>query len=138
MEVKERIKLFIEFKGITIKKFEEQCGLSNGYIAAMRKSFGDDKLSNVLKVFPELNREWLLYGEDDMLRGAVKQVGNGNNNQQGENISYTSSAPSDFLTLHAKALDEITAQRKLVEVAQEHITKSQEQIDRLLSLLEKK
>lgn len=68
MNVKERIKKFIEHKGLPVSKFEEQCELSNGYISAMRKGFGADKLNNVLNVFPELNREWLLYGEGEMLK----------------------------------------------------------------------
>ena len=33
----------------------------------MRKGFGRQKLENVLKAYPELNREWLLYGEGEML-----------------------------------------------------------------------
>lgn len=36
----------------------------------MRKGFGNGKLNNVLKEFPELNRDWLLYGEGAMLRDA--------------------------------------------------------------------
>lgn len=66
--VKERVKKFIEHKKLPISKFEEMCDLSNGYISAMRKGFGQDKLNNVLSVFPELNREWLLYGEGEMLK----------------------------------------------------------------------
>lgn len=34
----------------------------------MRKGYGSDKLRNVLTAFPELNREWLLYGEGEMLK----------------------------------------------------------------------
>lgn len=68
MCVKDRVKVFAEYKKMTISKFEEMCELSNGYIAAMRKGFGQEKLNNVLKAFPELNREWLLYGEGTMLK----------------------------------------------------------------------
>lgn len=53
---------------MTIKAFEESCGMSNGYISSMRKGLGVNKLNNVLTQFPELNREWLLYGEGTMLR----------------------------------------------------------------------
>ena len=70
MDIKERIKQFINYKGITVKAFEIQCNLSNGYISSMRKGFGADKLNNVLTEFPELNRDWLLYGEGEMLRQA--------------------------------------------------------------------
>lgn len=36
----------------------------------MRKGFGSEKLENVLKAFPDLNRDWLLYGEGEMLKKA--------------------------------------------------------------------
>ena len=65
--IKERTLEFIKYKGISVKEFEIRCGLSNGYVSSMRKGFGTDKLSNVLSAFPELNREWLLYGEGEML-----------------------------------------------------------------------
>lgn len=51
-----------------MKDFEDLCGLSSGYITSMRKSFGGKKLNNVLTAFPELNRDWLLYGEGEMLK----------------------------------------------------------------------
>lgn len=73
MDIKQRIQDFIKYKGISVKKFEELCKLSNGYISSMRKGFGADKLSNVLNVFPELNREWLLYGEGEMLRAETQE-----------------------------------------------------------------
>ena len=50
-----------------MKDFETKCDLSNGYVTSMRKGFGRQKLENVLKAYPELNREWLLYGEGEML-----------------------------------------------------------------------
>lgn len=67
MNIKERIKKFIEHKDLPVSKFEEACGLSNGYIASMRVGFGKDKLNNVLTAFPDLNRDWLLYGEGEMI-----------------------------------------------------------------------
>ncbi len=68
MSVKERIIEFIYSKGMSIKRFEERCNLSNGYISSMRKGFGAEKLENVLNEFPELNREWLLFGEGEMIK----------------------------------------------------------------------
>lgn len=68
MTVKERTYEFIQSKGIKVSQFEVMCGLSNGYVSSMRKGYGDDKLNNVLKMFPDLNREWLLYGEGPMLK----------------------------------------------------------------------
>lgn len=66
--VKERALYFIKYKGLTMKEFESLADLSTGYVTSMRKSFGEQKLNNVLKAFPELNRDWLLYGEGEMLK----------------------------------------------------------------------
>ena len=68
MSIKSRTKEFIEHKGLTVSGFEEMCNLSNGYVSSMRKGYGHDKLNNVLTTFPDLNREWLLYGEGEMLK----------------------------------------------------------------------
>lgn len=110
-----------------MKSFEEKCDLSSGYVTSMRKGFGDEKLKNVLTAFPELNRDWLLYGEGNMFRDvSITQTSHGDNspnianNKGNVNVSYNALG---------KALDEIKEQRKLV-------IKSQEQIDRLLSVIE--
>lgn len=68
MSIKNRTKEFIEHKGLTVSGFEEMCNLSNGYVSSMRKGYGRDKLNNVLNTFPDLNRDWLLYGEGEMLK----------------------------------------------------------------------
>lgn len=70
-DVKERALKFIAYKGLKIKDFEQKCNLSSGYLNSMRKSFGMDKLNNVLSAFPDLSRDWLLYGEGEMLRQAA-------------------------------------------------------------------
>lgn len=121
MTIKERTCSFIEYKGITVKKFEELCGLSNGYISSMRKGFGSDKLNNVLTMFPELNREWLLYGEGEMLNPKVIQ-----NNQNGDNIQGHS------VTVNKTEKDYL----EIIKRQSEQLSKSQEQIDRLLSIIE--
>jgi len=72
--IKERTLEFIKHKNISVKEFEIRCGLSNGYVAAMRKGFGADKLNNVLTEFPELNRDWLLYNEGEMEMNSAKEV----------------------------------------------------------------
>ncbi|MCO5254181.1 MAG: hypothetical protein M9892_07460 [Bacteroidetes bacterium] len=66
----ERIKEFIDYKGISIKKFEEIIGYSNGAFASQlkrKRSIGVDKLENILSFFPEINPNWLITGEGNML-----------------------------------------------------------------------
>lgn len=121
MDVKDRIKLFCKKEGISIKNFEDTCGMSNGYINAMRKGLGHEKLNNVLSAYPKLNRDWLLYGEGEMLKGGVIQ-----NNEQGDNISgqsvTVSKADTDALLDALKRKDE-------------QLSKSQEQIDELIGII---
>lgn len=74
MTVEDRIRAFCKHKKLSIRQFEIQCNLSNGYVSSMRKGLGTGKLENVLNAFPELNREWLLYGEGKMLNGEVKSL----------------------------------------------------------------
>ena len=112
--VKARTIQFIKQKGITKKFFEEKCGLSTGYVTSMRKGFGNEKLNNVLQAFPELNRDWLLYGEGDMLLGDVS----GSNNAIGRE-SVVNVNESETIS-------------NLIAV----IKKEQEQIDRMLSIIE--
>ncbi len=53
---------------MSVIKFEKLIGVSNGYVNAMRKGVGGKKLDKILEVFPELNRNWLLFGEGEMLK----------------------------------------------------------------------
>ena len=66
-----RIKEYIDFKGVTNKKFEESVGFSNGAFASQLKknrTIGVDKLENILFTYPDINTEWLLTGKGEMLK----------------------------------------------------------------------
>ena len=65
--VKERLKAFIEYKKISIRSFENRCGLSYGYVNNMRVSIQPAKLKSISLQFPDLNKSWLLTGEGEML-----------------------------------------------------------------------
>ena len=65
--VKERLIRFIKYKKLSQKKFEEECGLSNGYINSLRHAPSPTKLQEILYAYPEINRTWLLSGEGEML-----------------------------------------------------------------------
>lgn len=68
MSVKDRLLEFVKHLNISIRQFEEECDMCNGYIQHMRKGVGKSKLENILNRYPQLNREWLLYGEGEMLK----------------------------------------------------------------------
>ena len=132
--IKERTIEFIRHKGIKMKTFEERCGLSTGYVTSMRSGYGSEKLKNVLSAFPELNREWLLYGEGEMLNDQPTETGGAAivNNQVGNGNHFDANGTVE------RFLDELAAQRELTREAQQQLTKSQEQIDRLITIIEKR
>lgn len=66
--VKERLIKFINYKGLTINKFEKICGFSTGYIANMRVSIQPSKVQSIAKNFPDANTGWILTGEGEMLK----------------------------------------------------------------------
>lgn len=119
--------IFIKSINISIKKFEEAVGLSNGYINNLKSQPREENIQKIIQSFPNLNRIWLLTGEGDML---LPQNGNATTvNDNHTSVAGNSNQVNATSTLD-KALDEIAAQRRLTE-------KAQEQIDRLISLLEK-
>ena len=72
--VKDRIILFIKKKGLSQKKFEKAAGLSNGYINSLRKSPTAEKMRSIIDAFPEINPQWLLTGEGEMLNQETPQT----------------------------------------------------------------
>lgn len=58
------------------KAFEEKCGLSNSYIANVKKgngSVGSDMLAKINLAFPQLNLEWLCSGNGGQIYAIYMQ-----------------------------------------------------------------
>ena len=64
--VKERLQNFLKEEGITASEFSRKMDLSPTYLASMRKSMPEEKVERLLTVFPQLNRDWLLFGRGEM------------------------------------------------------------------------
>lgn len=65
--VKDRLVAFLKAKHISNARITRELGVSPAYINAMRKSLPEEKAARLCKLYPDLNREWLLFGEGDML-----------------------------------------------------------------------
>ncbi|MDE6576748.1 MAG: S24 family peptidase [Muribaculaceae bacterium] len=65
--VKQRLLSFLKHEGISHSEFARRLGVSVAYLGAMRKSMPEEKIAKVVSLFPHLNRDWLLYGEGEML-----------------------------------------------------------------------
>lgn len=72
----ERLKEYIDCKGIAISAFERSIGMSNASFGKSLKNkgaIGTDKLENILRVYSDISPTWLLKGEGDMLLTSKKQ-----------------------------------------------------------------
>ena len=70
----ERIKEFIDYKGISVAAFERSIGMSNASFGKSLKNkgaIGTDKLENILTIYPDINASWLLTGEGSMLKSST-------------------------------------------------------------------
>ena len=73
--VKNRLLDFLKYKGISQSKFEQQCGISNGYVNNIRKGIKNEMFDKkIAPNFPELNKAWLLLGEGSMLIPQIEEV----------------------------------------------------------------
>ena len=66
--VKSRLLEFLKSKKITQMEFSKSLGVSPTYIGAMRKGVPPAKLKRIGELYPDLNRDWLMYGEGEMLK----------------------------------------------------------------------
>ena len=72
MTIKERIEMYIEHQGIKRSVFEKSCGFSNGYLRNLKENPSAAKIEDILTVYPEISRVWLLSGEGEMLNSSDK------------------------------------------------------------------
>ena len=68
MEIKDRMLAYIKHKGIRPAEFERNAGLSNAYVQNLKNSIGADKLKSIASYYTDLNLEWLITGEGEMLK----------------------------------------------------------------------
>lgn len=116
-QIKQNILQFIEYKGITRYKFYQITGITRG-VLDQNNGMNEDNIARFLDSFPDINANWLITGRGSMLKSNVS-IENGDGSKQviddGNNINTPSTLD--------KALDALA--------------KSQEQIDRLIVVIEK-
>ncbi|MDE5791012.1 MAG: helix-turn-helix domain-containing protein [Muribaculaceae bacterium] len=64
--VKSRLIRFLKEKRMSQTEFARLMGVSPTYIGAMRRSISEVRLKKLLELFPDLNRDWILFGEGEM------------------------------------------------------------------------
>lgn len=132
MDIKDRLKVFINYLGYDNARFEREAGLSNGFVRNTNANMRKASLQLILNRFPQLNENWLVNGRGDMLKQVPTNSIVGDNGSIDNSYNKHMGTNSDALTKI------ILEQSKAITRTQEQLSKAQEQIDRLLNLLEQK
>lgn len=150
-EIKDRIKLFCNHSGISVRTFCLAIGVSAGYVNNISKSIQPDKLQRISMQYPSLNIGWLLTGSGEMLNNKPTEqtiisnnggiIGNNNSGSNGsiDNRQYYGNAANEVWQAKAEMLKErITEKDNQIERLNRIIAEKDAQIQSLLSILEKR
>ena len=64
--VKGRLLTYLKENRIPQTEFCRKLGVAPTYIGVIRKSIPPEKINRIVSLYPDLSRDWLLYGEGDM------------------------------------------------------------------------
>ena len=113
--VKERLIKFIKSQNLSQGKFEKLRGFSNGYVNSIAKGIGGEKLQRILCEFPQLNPDWLLSGNGNMI------------------LKVVSPAPGDSVAMPREVFDKLSELVDTVRSQQLTISEQSRTISRLIS-----
>lgn len=111
MSVKERLRSYIKFKGFKISSFEKSIGASNAYVNNIRQSIAPDKLEQIANIYPDLNIEWLLTGNGEMISMKGKELDD--NYQVPKQEHKQNNEGKEIFKKYAKTITHIPAKSQL-------------------------
>jgi len=92
--MKERLMEFLKYLGVGQNKFAESVGLSRGYVNNIGDNITMKSVNKIVQVYPELNRNWLLTGEGEMLSGG--ESGRGSHPEAGRRDGENQMLPASL------------------------------------------
>lgn len=102
MGIKDRLYDFLKAKGLKASKFEQKCGLSNGFCGKVNDNITEGSVLLIKRAFPELNIDWLKTGFGDMLIDADLEYPN---SDEGSNMLAMVRMMQEFIQLGKKNAD---------------------------------
>lgn len=125
MTIQDRVQAFVAYLGMSSRQVELKAGISNGSLSTISESSYQRTFDKISRAFPTLNIDWLRHGIGEMIISDEDCE-----NSTSDTPYIYNKEKEDAISAMSKAIDEISAQRKVTE-------KAQEQIDRLLGIVEK-
>lgn len=119
-----RLKQLAHEKRVSIRELERIMHVANGYVSGIGETMGADKAENILQRFPDVSRDWLLFGDGGMLRGISNiQIGDGNMNHQGNTTNTTPNNYQGFCEQANKRNDDVIVRmlETLTEQGKRHL-----------------
>lgn len=113
----ERILQIIDFKAISKNQFYKETGLSNGFLDKV-KDIGVSKLELILKTYPEINPEFIIFGKGSMFKNE-------------DNLSVIQEEQAPYYKRNNQNDEIIEIQKQLLESQAREIKLLQEKIERL-------
>jgi hypothetical protein len=135
LNLKNRLIEVAGYKHISLRKLEEFFELKRGNISNMSAggAVGSDKLAKIIDKMPELSIDWLLTGKGKMLRNNQEIVDISNSTIVGANVNGIGISINDFTEM----INLQKGYQDLLKKKDEHISKSQEQMDELIKIISK-
>lgn len=129
MKLVNRLKIYIDHKGLSYNAFDKSIEAANGYIGRQIKnngSIGSDVVEKIFSVYDDLNPNWLLVGDGEML----KQTGNSQSSEEGQ-------ASGDQITILVRAIDRLSVSEKInSENVKELIAQGRQQTENITKLVD--
>lgn len=110
--VRERLTEYLKVKKISKSAFGRAIGASSAFVTSIQKTIGSEKIQAITLNYPDLNIEWLLTGEGQMLKpqsansvsvGSVS--GNGNSFVAGNNNNIGTPRHEDVETIEGEEVE---------------------------------
>lgn len=124
MTVNEKIIQYLNYKGISQRSFTIKCSLSDG-VLRKNKGLGSIYLKQIRLNYPDLNFNWVLFDEEEMI------VKDGYNLNQPRNIVLEQSTV--YETMESNCKEQLFILQKKVITLQDKLLKSNEKIEELRS-----
>lgn len=126
MNIKDRLRQYLDLKGITDYRFQKAIGVTNGYLTK-GDTIRSDYLEKILIQYKDLNLIWLLTGEGDMISTEIIP----------KHVVNTPAVESKSLDALAKSIETFSAAEKTnAENMHELIEQCREQTKNITKLVD--